>query len=105
MTDAEDYLRANGGDGKKWRKVLHEIAVLGRMAKAVAKGDYDLATPKIVMAVATLGYVVSPVDAIPDIVPILGLTDDAALVTATVGALTYEIACFRSWELGQEDEA
>lgn len=39
------------------------------------------------IAIGALLYAVSPIDALPDIVPILGLTDDAAVITAAVTAL------------------
>ena len=46
----------------------------------------DSSTPMPVKAsiVACLGYFISPVDAIPDIIAMLGFTDDAGVVTATL---------------------
>jgi uncharacterized membrane protein YkvA (DUF1232 family) len=95
---AGDHFRRHAPGGRKWRRAWEEVTVLGRMARAVAKGQYSLAIPQIALLFGTLGYVVSPVDGIPDVLPLLGLTDDATLVAATVAALAYEISCFREWE-------
>ena len=92
--DAEEYAEQMGGG----RRFLHQVGTLARMAKAVAKGDYELALPKIALMLGTLGYVVSPVDLIPDVLPIVGLTDDVSLTAATIAAMGYEIALFREWE-------
>ena len=76
----------------------HEFLVLLRLAKAVKNGDHSLATPQLAALLGALGYVVSPVDAIPDLLVGIGLTDDAAVVTATIGLLGMEITNFRMWE-------
>ena len=49
----------------------------------------DPATPRRVRMtlLAALGYFVLPVDAIPDIMPLLGFTDDAAVIAALVATL------------------
>jgi uncharacterized membrane protein YkvA (DUF1232 family) len=97
--DAEEYLRKSKKRRKRgFKRFLFEVGTLARMARAVAKGEYELATPKIALMLGTLGYVVSPVDALPDVIPVVGLTDDAAVVTLAVSALAYEIALFRQWE-------
>lgn len=43
------------------------------------------------IAIATLVYLVSPFDAIPDVIPFAGLADDAALIMAVVSTLAYEL--------------
>lgn len=40
---------------------------------------------------AAIAYLVLPVDAIPDFVPLLGFTDDAAVIAAAVAAVRGEI--------------
>jgi uncharacterized membrane protein YkvA (DUF1232 family) len=47
---------------------------------------FDRATPSHVkgLALAALAYFVLPADAIPDMLPIIGFTDDAAVLAATV---------------------
>lgn len=85
--------------GRRLRRFWHEVGTLRRLAVAVADGEYSLATPQVVALLATLGYVVSPVDAVPDVVPVLGLADDAGFVALTLSALAFELACFRDWEI------
>jgi uncharacterized membrane protein YkvA (DUF1232 family) len=51
---------------------------------------FDRNTPLTVKAslVAAIAYFVLPFDAIPDMLPILGFTDDAALLAATIKLVT-----------------
>ena len=42
--------------------------------------------PKI-LSLSALAYVVSPIDAIPDAIPVLGLADDFAVLTALFASL------------------
>ena len=49
----------------------------------------DPATPRRVRMtlLAALGYFVLPIDAIPDIMPLIGFTDDAAVIAALIATL------------------
>ena len=47
------------------------------------------------IAVGALLYLVSPMDAIPDVIPVLGLSDDAAVILAAVGALSYQLLKYK----------
>ena len=49
--------------------------------------DNEAAWGSKAIALGALIYTVSPIDAIPDIIPILGLTDDAAVIAAAVASL------------------
>lgn len=53
----------------------------------------DPATPRRVRLtlLAALGYFVLPIDAIPDIMPFLGFTDDAAVIAAALAAVAGSI--------------
>lgn len=67
------------------------------MPKAVKKGDYCLAVPN---SQPSFGAPVRgiAVDAMPDVLVGIGLIEDAAVVTATMGFLAMEITTFRMWE-------
>jgi uncharacterized membrane protein YkvA (DUF1232 family) len=53
----------------------------------------DPATPRRVRLtlLAAVGYFVLPIDAIPDIMPIIGFTDDAAVIAAALAAVAGSI--------------
>ncbi|QEL24605.1 DUF1232 domain-containing protein [Bosea sp. F3-2] len=53
----------------------------------------DPATPRRVRLtlLAALGYFLLPVDAIPDIMPLIGFTDDAAVIAAAIAAVAGSI--------------
>ena len=53
----------------------------------------DPATPRRVRytLLGALGYFVLPIDALPDIMPLLGFTDDAAVIAAAIAAVAGSI--------------
>ena len=103
--DAIDDRASSGEGGRRWRGFWREVSLLGRMARSVAKGEYHLATPQMFALFGSLAYVVSPVDAIPDPVVLIGLTDDAAVVAGTVSLMAVEMAMYRDWEMSQQAAA
>ncbi|UZE95185.1 YkvA family protein [Alkalimarinus alittae] len=80
-----------------WKKIKHNASMAGYEAVYNAFILYYTAraeeTPlwcKTVIAGA-LGYFISLIDAIPDLTPILGYTDDVAVMVAAIGALAAHI--------------
>jgi len=53
--------------------------------------DPNAAKRSKLMAIGSLVYLVSPIDAIPDVIPVLGLSDDAAVIVATFTSLMAEL--------------
>jgi uncharacterized membrane protein YkvA (DUF1232 family) len=63
-----------------WAKALKtEIAVV-----AIAARDPRVPWPAKAVALATVAYALSPIDLIPDFVPVLGLVDDLIIVPAGI---------------------
>jgi uncharacterized membrane protein YkvA (DUF1232 family) len=74
------------------------LAALPRMLKATARREYDGGLRVAFMAAAT-AYVVSPIDLIPEMfIPILGLADDAVMITWLAGTVLSETERFLEWE-------
>lgn len=74
------------------------LAALPRMIKATSKGEYDGGLRLAAMAAAT-AYVVSPIDVIPEaFLLVVGLVDDAVMITWLAGAVLAETGRFLEWE-------
>ena len=81
--DDNDALRRNF-----WRKLARVLAQIPFAEDLLAAYycAFDRATPAHVKAtlVAAIAYFVLPFDAIPDFLPVLGFTDDAAVLAAAI---------------------
>lgn len=70
---------------------MNDFKVLIQMAKDIMNGRYKVNTWNASIIIATIVYVVSPIDAIPDIIPVLGWLDDVTIVGYALGKLTEEL--------------
>ncbi|GGK14735.1 hypothetical protein GCM10010124_04170 [Pilimelia terevasa] len=74
------------------------LAALPRMVRASMRGEYDGGGRTLLMAAAA-AYVVSPIDAVPEaLLMVVGLVDDAFVVTWLAGAVLAETERFLEWE-------
>jgi uncharacterized membrane protein YkvA (DUF1232 family) len=80
-------------------KFAGDIKLLFSLVKDYVNGSYK-AVPWTAIAgiVGALLYVFSPIDLIPDIIPVLGLTDDAAVVALCLAGLTNDLQAYRNWK-------
>lgn len=79
--------------------VQGKIQLLVRLIKAYASGEYrKLPWKSLLSVVGVLIYFVSPIDFIPDILPVIGLTDDLALVLWLFKTLNNDLSDFNEWE-------
>jgi uncharacterized membrane protein YkvA (DUF1232 family) len=73
--------------------------VLGRLIKAYALGQYrEVPWKTILLIVAAVIYFVNPLDLIPDLIPLTGLTDDFAVLLWVYNSVSNEIEKFLDWE-------
>ncbi len=78
---------------------LGDLRALARLVSAWLGGRYRRVPWRtIVSAVAALLYFVNPCDVVPDVLPIIGFLDDAAVVAFVVRAARGDIDAFRLWE-------
>ena len=87
-------------EGKRVRRAfwpkLRKVAVSLPFVEDLLAAYYcafDRKTPRYVQAmlIGAIGYFVLPFDAIPDMLPILGFTDDAAVVAGVIRLVTSHI--------------
>jgi uncharacterized membrane protein YkvA (DUF1232 family) len=84
------------------RDVKEKLMVIGRFATSYAVGAYRSVSSKtVLMVLAAIIYFVNPLDLIPDLMPVAGLTDDVAVLLWVYKALGSEIDKFIAWEKTQ----
>ncbi|ELR73122.1 hypothetical protein C900_05757 [Fulvivirga imtechensis AK7] len=80
-------------------KFVDRLKVIIRMVKAYKNGEYrGVQIQNILLLVAALLYFVTPIDLIPDFIPITGFVDDFAVVVWVYSRLQEEIDKFILWE-------
>lgn len=90
--------------GANWKNVNAATArdrffVLGRLIKAYALGQYRQVPWKtMLLIVAAVIYFVNPMDLVPDLIPLTGLTDDFAVLVWIYNTVSSEIERFIEWE-------
>ena len=82
--------------------LLEKITTLSRMVKYYFSGEYRIIPwSSIVKIIAVLIYFISPIDVIPDFLPVFGLTDDLALTVWLFSSLKEDFENFEAWEQGK----
>ena len=73
-----------------------------RMTKLTLSGEYTgIPKGQLIMGLAGLVYLISPVDIIPDVLPFFGFVDDAALMLWLVRNAAEQVERFEQWEQAQ----
>ena len=82
------------------KTILDDLQTIFRLVRAWLKGEYrDVSKKSLVVLVGALIYFLMPFDAIPDFIPVIGLTDDVAVIAMALTAAKTEVEKFREWEV------
>ena len=73
------------------------------MVWAILRRRYKMPWGTLCWALLCAVYVLSPVDALPDVLPILGITDDGAFIVLVLTMLHKDLAAFRQYRKEQEN--
>jgi uncharacterized membrane protein YkvA (DUF1232 family) len=75
------------------------LQIFLRLLRAQLAGKFCAPPNSLLMVVAAVFYFVSPFDLIPDSIPVLGLKDDASVLTCVARSNLTLISNFRKWEI------
>ena len=78
---------------------LSNIPLMANMIKCYITREYTVVSPKVVASVlGALIYLVKGKDLIPDNIPVVGLIDDAAVITLAMMLNEPELNAFSEWQ-------
>jgi len=97
--------RKGSAEGSRLGRIKDDLRLLQALCLAYWRGEYRAISPKAILSiVAGLMYFLSPLDAIPDWIPGLGMFDDIAVLAWIMKSLDGELEAFRQWRSRQAPE-
>ncbi|WP_181306383.1 YkvA family protein [Rufibacter sp. XAAS-G3-1] len=101
LTTAYDKLKDANSSESGFAQIRDIMFRLIRLVKAYYKGTYrNVDTKSMLLGVAVLLYMVTPIDLVPDFIPIIGFADDLSLMAWFISAFQDELQRFQVWEEG-----
>ena len=99
LEDSKDKIGKLAKDDEKVKGILGVLRTFMRMIRAYLKGEYQVVPWKtLLLIVAALIYFVSPLDFIPDFIPITGFIDDVSIIVWVFSRIQKDIREFEAWE-------
>ena len=79
-------------------EALSSLPVLISLVRSYVKKEYtDIPIGSIVAVLAAILYTASTIDLVPDVIPIAGYLDDAAVVAACLAFVSSDVEEYRAW--------
>ncbi len=100
---AEDLKKA-GNLKNNLGAVATKFGLLMRMLQADRKGEFKIPTMDKVKIIGAVIYVVSTIDAVPDVLPIIGFGDDIGVVAYVISKLGNLISEYEKFEIQKKKE-
>ena len=81
-----------------------KFGLLVRMLQADKRGEFKIPTMDKVKIIGAIIYVISTIDAVPDILPIIGFGDDIGVVAYVISKMGSLISEYEKFELQKKRE-
>ena len=99
LEKASEKLKASEHDEGLRNKLVAYVRLIIRMVTNSVNGKYQsLPWQTLVMLVAGLIYFLTPIDALPDFIPIAGFLDDATVLLWLGKSFQDDLSKYKSWE-------
>ena len=100
LRELEEKLKGIPGVGEK----LSHVPVLISLIRSYIRKEYTQLPLKSAAGIlAGLIYVLSPVDLIPDAIPVIGMVDDAAVIAFVWKMVEEDVADYQAWRESRGD--
>ncbi len=100
--DESDSIRNKFEHAGPLGRYLDDVKLLISIVRDYWSGEYRAVPWWAISAIVfTLLYVVSPIDLIPDFIPVIGYMDDAAVVSVCLMLVEQELHTYKKWKMEQ----
>ena len=82
--------------------VFSDIQTFFAMVRAIVKGQYKMPWKTFFWILLCLVYFLSPIDLLPDVLPILGFADDGAFIVFVLLLIHQDLMLFRQSQQDRE---
>ena len=97
----EEKIKSKFESKGKLNRYLGDVQILFSMVRDYANGSYREMPWNIIASVGgALLYVLSPIDIIPDFIPVIGYLDDAAVIAFCLNLIEKDLAAYKVWKDG-----
>lgn len=87
------------------KEILDDLKLIFRLLKAWITGDYrEVSLETIILLIAAVIYFLMPIDAIVDVIPLVGYVDDIAVIGFVLASVKGEADKFRQWEKSKQTD-
>lgn len=84
---------------------LAKVPILASMVIAYCKGEYkDVPMGSMIAIVSALLYFISPLDIIPDSIPVVGYSDDFAVLVLCLKMVESDVDDYIAWRDGEQNQ-
>jgi curved DNA-binding protein CbpA len=102
VNDESFFEKIKGASGAL-KRILEDVRELYFLFKDAARGRYRIQPVNLGIIGGGLLYFIIPSDLIPDVLPLVGLLDDVAILTTIINSLQDELSKYRNWKRDNED--
>ena len=87
----------------KLEEIWDQLQLLFSIAGDYIKGNYkEIPTGSIVAIIGGLIYFLSPIDVIPDFIPVIGYLDDIFVIGLVINQVSADLKKYEEWKLSQK---
>ncbi len=99
VLEDEEAIKSKFENKGKLQRYLDDAVILFSLLKDYANGNYREVPFNVIAAIGgALLYVLSPIDLIPDFIPIIGYLDDAAVVAFCLNLIEKDLISYKIWK-------
>ena len=98
LNEAREVMEGKGSG--PLAEIVDELKLLWSMLNDYRTGKYRKVPVRTIVSIAgVLLYLVSPIDVIPDFIPVIGMMDDIFIVNFVFQQLRKDLEAYRGWKL------